>query len=328
MRKGMVILLLLCCLVGSSCSMLQPKQEPPLQEEDRQPQPPANDLNLRETILYLPDQAWQVLVPVRLYVPWEEGIAKATLRYCTEGNLPAAVAALGFQSLLPAGTNILGLSLHDGLARVDFSKEFLNYPRENERLLLNGLTYTLTEFASINAIELLTENKKAVLPGDTTTDEPFSREFGLNLEISAAVDDFAATERITLYFCYEIGERVFYVPVTRVVKKTEHLLQTVAEELLAGPLAVRSLSSALPSGLALHSVSSVEGKVTLDLTGELTADNQLAADRLRHQIALTFTELEEIKEVEMQINGKLPAFSSQINFPATFGRPKQWNLVE
>ncbi|NLZ93649.1 MAG: GerMN domain-containing protein [Firmicutes bacterium] len=328
MRKELIILLLLCCIIVSGCSLLQQKKEPPRQEGDRLPQPPESELNLRETILYLPEENWQVLIPVRVYLPWEEGIAKATLRYCTEGNLPTAVAALGFQPLLPLDTNVLGISLHNGLARIDFSKDFLNYPRENERLVLNGLIYTLTEFASINAIELLVENQKAALPGDTATDNPFSREFGLNLEVSANVDDFAETERITLYFCYQAGERIFYVPVTRVVKKTEELLQTVAEELLAGPLSNMPLFSALPPAIKIHSVNSAEGKVSLHLAGDMMVKDQLAADCLRHQIALTFTELEGISTVELLVNGKEPAMNSEINFPSSFGRPKRWNLVE
>ena len=327
MRKWLIFLLLLCCIIGSGCSLLQQKKEPSRQDGDRLPQIPESKLNLRETILYLPEKSWQVLIPVRVYLPWEEGIAKATLRYCTEGNLPAAAAALGFQPLLPTGTEVLGISLHNGLARVDFSKDFLNYPRENERLVLNGLIYTLTEFASIDAVEILVEKQKAVFPGGATMDEPFSRESGLNLQIAANIDDFAETERITLYFCHRTGEDIFYVPVTRVVKKTEDLLQTIAEELLAGPL-IGPLFSAFPQSVKIESVKCSEGKVTLHLTGEMELEDQLMADCLRQQIALSFTELEGIASVELLVNGKEPAVGTAINFPSTFGRPKQWNLVE
>ncbi|MCR3922115.1 MAG: GerMN domain-containing protein [Firmicutes bacterium] len=329
MRKWMSILLVLLLFLTSGCTLLQKDTEGPPQNEDRLPQPPVNLPNLRETVLYLPDKTWQLLVPVRVYIPWEEGIAKATLQYCTEGYLPSTVASLGFKPLLPAGTTVLGLSVRDGLARVDFSEEFLSYPPEYERFIINGLTYTLTEFSTISKVETLVENEHPLLPGDTATDEPFTREFGLNLEISSDVDDFAQTQRVVLYFLYELDDRIFYVPVSRVVKEPEDWLKAVAEELLRGPVLGGTLFSAVPRGLTLQNVQVQGSKVILRLSGQVAVGGgQVAVDRFRHQLGLTFTDINGITEVEVLLDGELPNFGPDITFPTSFGRPKQWNLVE
>ena len=329
MRKPFIGFLVLFLLFSAGCSLLPqaPANQLPLseQEEDR-PQEPQG-ANFRETLFFLPDADWQFLIPVRVYIPWEEGIAKATLRYCVEGQMPAALSGQGVDPLLPAGTEILGLSIRDGRARVDFSREFLNYPPEKERLLLNGITYTLTEFPTIKEVEILVEGAAVQFPGGTLT-EPLRRELGLNLEVDEAVTDFAETGRITLFFLYATGENVYFLPVTRVVAETDDMLQKTVEELLSGPARGKKLFTAVPGGLALQNIQQEGAKVTLHLSGDFFPEGgQVAADRFWQQVALTLTEIEGIEEVSVLINGQVPVFGPEIDFPASFSRPQKWNLV-
>ena len=182
MRKWICLLLLSLLLTASGCALLdgEPRSMPP-QNEDR---PPAAAANLRETVFYLPNADWQSLVPVRMGIPWETGIAKATLGLLVDGNVPAKMLDLGLVPLLPAGTTVLGLTIRQGVALVDLSKEFLHYNPAHERAVIYGLVYTLTEFPSIMQVELLVEGKKPDLPGGMSLSEPLRRKDGLNLEFS------------------------------------------------------------------------------------------------------------------------------------------------
>jgi len=334
MRKLLLLILLfLLAAVPAGCFLLSGRQEEPANEINHFPekdmQSEAPGVKLRETVFYLPEASWRFLIPVRIYIPWEEGIAKATLRYCTAGNLPEPAAAAGINALLPAGTRILGMSINDGLARVDFSREFLAYPTEHEDLVIDGITYTLTEFPTIDRVKILVEQTEPVFPGGASAAEPFRREFGLNLEVDDDVGDFAGTGRITLYFLHAAGDSIFYVPVTRVIAAPGDLLQAVAQELLAGPKRGRGLFSAIPAGISLQTVTLEDSRVVLHLAGEPSLEGgQEAADRLRQQVALTFTEIDGINEVAVLVNGKAPDFGPGVHFPESFGRPKQWNLVD
>lgn len=283
---------------------------------------------MRETVLYLPDAGWNVLVPVRVYIPWEEGIARATLRYLTEGNLPAAVQSLGLVALLPAETAILGLTIRDGLARVDFSSEFLTFPAERERLVLNGLVHTLSEFPTVHEVELLVEGQKPDLPGKTSVAEPLNRDFGLNLEISGGIDSFEGTERISLYYLMPTSAQSLFVPVTRVIKIPDNRIAAIVEELLLGPAPGGTLFSAIPRGLSLNHVEVKGNKVTIRFTGKVASGGgQLAADQFMSQLALTLTEITGITEVEVLADGSAPDFGPGIQFPQAFGRPDKWNLI-
>ena len=329
MRKIVCLLTMILLILVSGCALLDRNTGEPEIPSQNGDELPAPGRELRETVLYLPDAAGQVLVPVRVNIPWEEGIAKATLLHTRAGNMPAAISELGLAPLLPAGTDILGMTIRDGLVRVDFNAEFLKYIPEHERLIISGIVYTLTEFPTINEVEILVEGKVPAIDGTLSVAEPLSRDIGLNLEVSAAVNDFEDTQQILLYFLYPVGENALYVPVTRVVDKTEDLLQVTVQELITGPGAASPLFTALPKDVVLQSVSTEGNQVTINVSGDFTAvrGGQLAADRIRDQLALTLTEVSGVMEVSILVDGAPPEFVSGIYIPETFGRPAKWNMA-
>lgn len=244
--------------------------------------------------------------------------------------MPPALTTLGLAPLLPAGTDVLGLTIRDGLARVDFNEEFLQYNPDHERLIISGLVYTLTEFPTIHEVEILVEGKTPVLHSSLSIAEPLSRDIGLNLEVAAAVDDFEDTQQIVLYYLLPVGESALYVPVTRVIDKTEELLQAVVQELLNGPGPGSPLVTALPKDVALQRVSSEGNQATIDVSGDFSvvSGGQLGVDRIRHQLALTLTEIAGVANVSVLVDGAPPEFVTGIQFPETFGRPTEWNTAD
>jgi len=323
----LLILVVLMSMTGGCSFWKREPAEPAPPKEDR----PPDTAQTRETVFYFPDSQWQFVVPVRFNMPWQEGIARATLNLMIDGQVPSELLALGFSPLLPAGTEINGLTIRDGLARIDFNRSFLDYKVSHERLLLDGLVYTLTEFSTVSRVEVLVEGEKVLtLPGGETMAEPLDRTRGINLTVSGDVADFANTERVTLYFLHRSGAKTFFVPVSRVIKPAENKLEALVAELLHGPAHGSSLYSAIPRTVRLETASITGNKITLRLSGDVaaTGGGQAAADQIRDQFALTMTQVTNIKEVEVLTAGKTPAFPGGVTFPAVFGRPKTYNRVE
>ena len=291
-----------------------------------QPAPPLPDKpdNMRETVFYLPDEAWQYIIPVRFNIPWEDGIARAALNLMIEGRMPPEFSAAGLAPLLPAGTEILGLTIRDGLARVDFNRAFLRYLPVRERQLLRALTFTLTEFPTVNRVEIMVEGQKLPAPTGAAAGVVLNREDGLNLEGARGNQDKRG--RVTLYFLHKTGQRSFFVPVTRHVPLAAERIKTAVRELLRGPARDSALSSAVPSGLTLLQTELAGGRLRLHLSGEQPSGSQPEADRLRDQMALTLTELSGITEVKVLLNGK-PLQIPGVSFPPVFSRPQTWNEI-
>ncbi len=321
------MMLILMSLLGGCTFWERNGAEPaPPQQEERPPQ----TSQMRETVFYYPDSQWQYVVPVRYSMPWQEGIARATLNCMIDGQVPEELLALGFAPLLPGGTEILGLTIRDGLARIDFNRAFLNFSEEQERALLDGLVYTLTEFSTVSSVEILVEGEVInSLPGGDSLSEPFDRGRALNLTVSGDVTDFASTEQVVLYFLHTAGSQTFFVPVTRIIPPAKDRIEAAAAELLRGPAHGSSLYSAIPRGVRLENVNVTGSRVTLrlDVNVAATGGGQAAADQIRDQFALTMTQLINVTEVEVLVAGKVPEFPGGVSFPAVFERPGSWNKV-
>ncbi len=90
-------------------------------------------------------------------------------------------AASGFATAIPAGSTLLGLSVEDGVATADLSEAFESGGGSlSARLRLAQLVYTLTEFPTVQAVELKIEGQPA------TT---FSSE-GIVIDAPLTRDDF------------------------------------------------------------------------------------------------------------------------------------------
>jgi hypothetical protein len=65
-----------------------------------------------------------------------------------------ADAAAGVRSAVPPGTQLLGISLHGGVATVDLTSEFEGGGAAGERLSLAQLVYSVTQFPTVHAVRL------------------------------------------------------------------------------------------------------------------------------------------------------------------------------
>ena len=123
-------------------------------------------------------------------------------------------------------------------------------------MVIDAIVYTLTQFPTVERVTLMIEGKiPEELPGGTPGGEEWSRERGINLEVKDSVEDFTSTTKLTLYFCLPAGERIFYLPVTRVIPAVgeEELISVALQELLAGPSGKRPFCD-LPPELGIKEI--------------------------------------------------------------------------
>lgn len=131
--------------------------------------------------VYFGDRNCLYLVPVTLAVQETElkDLPRAALLALLAG--PPKDSGL-FPTVWP-GTKLRSLHIQDGVAFVDLSKEAVAYGGGSaaETLFVNSLLWTLTQFGSIDKVQLLFEGqKKDYLPEGTAVKEPLARPNKLN----------------------------------------------------------------------------------------------------------------------------------------------------
>ncbi len=96
----------------------------------------------------------------RAHVPKSAGVARASVEALLAG------APEGSSTAIPDGTRLLGLTIADGVATVDLSKEFGSGGGSSSMLgRLAQVVYTLTQFPSVTGVDFKLDGKPATTLG-------------------------------------------------------------------------------------------------------------------------------------------------------------------
>lgn len=239
------------------------------------------------------------VVPVNTQIPWEEGIAKATLRSMVIGSeTEKRIAQSNLHGVLPEGTEIRGMSIKDGLCRVDFSKNILNTSTyEQEENMISAITYTLTEFPTINKVELLVEGQALdSLSKGYAINTAFERE---NINLYGSADGVNYT---VYYKAPDTEVAGHYVPITFSANKVNNPAVTVVEKLFNGPPSDTELKNNIPVGVNLRGVEVKGDKAVVNLGVEAV---NLSEEEFTDMDAIVVLCLEQfdIADVEFNIEG-------------------------
>lgn len=290
---------------------------------------PASGDNLRLRTVYMLDHQARYLVPYVLSIDKVEGIAKETLLRLVQSSENAlGLAGTDLQLPLPAGTTILGMTIRDGLAIVDFSPEFLSFQdTTHERLAIDAVLYTLTEFQNVEQVDIRVSGRSLdQLPSGMALALPLTRdERDLNLEISPAVQDPASGTTVKVYFSTAgpSGSFVYFVPITRVIPSTTDVLAAAVLELLRGPLQGSGLYADLPAGAELRSVQLIGDTACIDFSPGLLSygGGATAEQAVLGALVLTLTEIPGVSSVKITVNGQVPAMPEGTDVSQPVMRP-------
>lgn len=256
------------------------------------------------TELYLFDKNGYV-VPQTFSLPKTESVAKQALDYLIEGGPITEMLPNGFTAVLPADTEV-SVNITDNTAIVDFSNEFKNYKPENELKILEAVTWTLTQFDSVENVALkLNGHELNEMPvAGTPIGKTVSRSNGINLDTTDVVD-ITNTKAATVYYVAGDEGSYYYVPVTRRV--AENNIEGVVAELVKGPSHSSTLLNDFSPDVELLEEPKVEdGKVTLNFNEFIygSFEEKVISEHVLNMLVLSLTEQNGIESVEVMVEGE------------------------
>lgn len=287
--------------------------------------------NPMQVTVYAKDEKGFV-APIALQVEKTEGTAKRALEYMVEGGPSQGQLPAGFTSLLPKGTEIKGISIKDKLAIVDFSNSFTDYNLQDERKILEAVTWTVTSFPTVDKVQIRVEGKalKEMPVGGTPMDEALTRAMGINLEKPEHVEYGQATP-VTLYFLNKNQEEYsYYVPVTRLINRTDEVAEAVVQQLIAGPDEKKGLAAVMSPGAELLKVSKAEDIITVNFSDTMLGPDHKAPAEALKAVVLSLTEnAGAATKVQILVNGeaKVSATDNQ-SYAKPVSRPQAVNQVK
>lgn len=278
------------------------------------------------TPVYLMDPDGFV-VPITLNLPKNEGAAKQVLNYMIKGGPIETVKPEGFSALLPEGTKVLGMTIKDGVATVDFSPEFKNYEAKDEQKIIDAITFALTSFEAVKEVKIwINGYPQEVMPVDGTPISSLSRANGINLELAANVQ-IGGTTPVTLYFQGEtVDNEGYFVPVTRLIPKTDNKAMATLQELIKGPSQGGNLYSSILPTTKVIDVKLENGIALVNFDDKLLSYNDGKANPLAMEsILLSLTENTDASQVQFMVNGKANITAGETDYSKPVSRPEQLN---
>lgn len=283
-----------------------------------------------DRMVYLYDSNGYV-VPVSLTLPKVEGPAKQVLAYLVKGGPVETLLPQGFKAVLPEGTKVLGMTIKDGTATVDFSPEFKKYAPAEEKKILDAITRSLTEFKDVKHVSIwINGTPLSEMPVDHTPISLLNRDSGVNVELADNAVP-GRTTPVTLYFQGQLNDnRSYFVPVTRLIPQTEDITAAVIEELIRGPKQGSTLySSFLPSTKVLD-VKNENGTVVVNLSKDVMKFNngKEANPEAMESLVLSLTENTGVKRVQVMVEGTPLTAAGPFDFSKPVTRPVQINSMQ
>lgn len=282
-----------------------------------------------QTELYLIDKDGYV-VSQTMALPKTESVAKQALEYLVENGPVQEMLPNGFRAVLPADTEV-SVNIDNGTATVDFSKEFASYKKEDEKRILQAVTWTLTQFDTVNKVKLQMNGTPldAMPVNGTPIGKEVSRADGINLDNSDVVD-ITNTKSVTVYYIGGEKGSYYYVPVTkRVSNEVKDTVTAVVNELVEGPAFASNLLSEFQPDVKLLDAPKLEdGKVTLNFNESIygSFEEKMVSEHILNSLVLSLTEQPGIESVALTVKGKadvLKESGEKLSEPVT--RPENVN---
>ncbi|QHT62108.1 hypothetical protein GXP70_20420 [Paenibacillus lycopersici] len=259
--------------------------------------------------LYLRDRNG-LLAPITVMstLGQDEKPAQKALEMLVDGSSFASEIPDGFSAVLPKGTVVKQLDIiaDQKQAVVDFSKEFGNYDAADERKIVEAVTYTLTSQPGITNVKLMMDGKELTsMPVDAMPiDEPLTRAVGINLEAADGVD-YSTSAPVTIYFsALSPDNEPYYVPVTRLVNRSNNRAKTAIEQLISGPIGDLPLKAVMTPDVVVKNVTKAKDVVTVDLQDDSYQPGSQEPAEMLQAVVLSLTENTGLSKVQIKLNGK------------------------
>ena len=233
--------------------------------------------------------------------------AKEIISALTIGNEKTEYIPKDFKPIIPKNTKLIDISLQDGLLKLNFTKEFLNTPKEQEEKLIEALVYSLTEHKEITQIMIFIENTllKELPQSKKQLPNTIDRSFGINKVYD--LDNLKNISKTTIYYIGKSNDITYYIPVTKIDNNQQNKVEIILEELKSSPTYEANLMSYLASNVELENYEILEHDLYLTFNNEIFSDfdEKNIKEEVKYSISLSMQDSLQVQQVFFKVNDEL-----------------------
>lgn len=217
----------------------------------------------------------------------------------------------GLKGLIPDKTTIKEIIVNNGIATINFSKEFLTVKKDIEKQMFTSIVYSLLELKNIKGVMLLVE-------GTTITNYPNSQE-----KLPAILDkkiginnNYLLTSReniskVVVYYLEDIEDTLYYVPVTKYLNDDRDKIKIIIEELTTSYIYEPNLMSFLDNKVELLNYYEENDVLFLNFNNYLYNNDDKILEEVLYSIAYSVFDNYNVNMVMFEVNDKKVKYISR-----------------
>lgn len=210
---------------------------------------------------------------------------------------------VGLKGIIPANTSLNNVTVNEGIATLDFSKELLNVSKNLEERMIEAIVYSVTNLDEIKGITILVDGVRLEkLPQlEKQLPEVITRDFGINKVYD--IDNRNGIQKVTLYYLDDINNNRYYVPVTKYMNDDREKINIIIDQLSSNYIYDSSLISLLKEDTELINYQIEDELMLLNFNNSIF-NNEKILEEVSYSLAYSIFDNYNVNTVLLETNGK------------------------
>lgn len=223
----------------------------------------------------------------------EDDVAEIVLKELLKGPSDSSLKAV-----IPDGTKLMDVDVEDGIALVNFSKDYYDNDAATELLARFSVVNTLCEISGIQKIKIFVDGVELI----NSTGSPVGAIGKSDIADDSTTEN---TQMVKLYFSNK--DATSLVCERRNIALVDNNLEkSIVTELIKGPVDPK-LNATIPTGTNVMSIETKEGICFVNLSDEFVSKHSggsSAEVMTIYSVVNSLTELENVYKVQFLVGGK------------------------
>lgn len=223
-----------------------------------------------------------------------ESVVESIIKKITISN--DATIPRKFKQVIPSDVKLNKFKIEDNIIYLDFSKEFLNIPKENIEMIVESISYSLFELDNISGISIYIDEVSIKeifnIPGIITKD------FGINKRTN--IKSFNDVSQVTIFYIDNEDENYYYVPITKYVNDKREKIKIIIDELTSNYVYESNLISLLNKNSKLLDYEIKSDSIILDFDNSIFLEDNNILEEIVYSVFANY----DVNEVIFRVEGK------------------------
>lgn len=209
----------------------------------------------------------------------------------------------GLKAIIPKETKLNSFNVEDKIVTLDFNEKLFDIDKSLEERLIESITYSLININGIEGVKLKINGNDILELPKSNKKLPLilNRNYGINKVFD--IDDIHNINKVVLYYYSKIGEKEYYVPVTKYLNDDREKIKIIIENLSSNFVYESSLVSILNPNTELINYEIDDKLMKINFNQGIFMDNKVLEEVI-YSISESVFENYDINKIIFQIEGK------------------------